>query len=782
MFFLMLAGAGLLSVVFLQMTQFQWLGVPFLLPATHLNTLMFLGLLLLAVGFRSLPENDPKVDLSRWVAYPLLAVVFAAAAWLRFYRINEPFGYYWDDPANCIMDPRNALDLHDYRILYPIGSREPLYTYVAAAVWSLIPWAKAIFIQRLAANLFNLLAIWILYRLGREVSGKRLVGLLLAAMVAASKPVLLQNLCGMNGLTLTFSVGLALLTQVKLFKKPNLAHFLEWGAALALGLYTYNAIRTWLPFLAVVSLGWILWKGKEEAKKAWVYASALVFFALYLGFFLDKMLFMGVDNPVSKLFGGSFSIWFFWQALFLVLLVQGYRLSKGANRQLCAWALGLLLAGVLSYPMALLPDAAKRIGSISLIPKQTSQIFTSQFFNLMVTQFESAVKALFIWGDDRADMNVIGDPFFDFQAVIFTLIGLVWTLIRPSWWKTFFFFCVWVGMVPRLLTSDPQSAKLLGALPALLLLAAMGLGRWIEGAWGKDWKNRWMGLALVLGLAAFWGWEVRATYLRVYEKWWYVQSDDVRLGQEISKDLPDKRVYASTVSGFGYMSPATQGVLHDGQDLYLFQNVNVIDVRPGAPRQDVVVFVSPRNQPVVDLLKKDFPKAQWSSAWQYYQTPGQGIPFTFRALIPADQIPEKPGKCFQFQVVPGNTWMRRIYVTYFGLCHGMIEREDLSPTLNPLTTDSGAHSNSAEGVWEAPADGDYTLSVFSPDTLQVWIDGNLALGFKAVNGAQKVAHTVFLKKGPHEVRYLAFLKMNLRFPDVTIKNQEANYTQVLGSQ
>ena len=765
------------------MPQFQWLGVPFALPPKHLNFLLYLGAAILAVGFWSLPSPDPKVNLPRWVAYPILAVIFAVGAYLRFYRIGESIGYYWDDPAYNIIDPRSVVDLHQFHILFPIGSREPLYPYVLSLVYWFFPDWKALVVQRVGANLFNFAAIWIFYLFGREVSGKRLVGLLMAAFVAVSKPILLQNLCGMGGLTLVFGVGLFLLFQYRVFRKPNLVHFLEWGAALAVGLYTYNAARAWTPFLAFILLAWILWRWRKE-QLSWPVKAILVLFILgFMPSYLDKMLFVLHNNPITKIWAGNFTLWFFWQAVFLGALVYGFRVSGEKGRHLCGWALALLITGILIYPLTTLPDAILRIASISLLPKSGAEMFSAKFFNLMTDQLTTTIKAIFITGEDRPDMNLVGDPFLDYHAAVWVVIGLAALAARPSWMKLFFFACAGVGLIPRILTIDPQSAKILGALPSLLLFAALAVGHWLEAAWGTNWKRRWMGILLVLGVVAFWGWEARGSYLRIFEKWWYVQTDDVHLAKQAEMDIPAKRVYLVGVNGFGYFSPATQGVLHDGEILYLFRDkgTNFIDVSPEEPRKDVVVFVSPRAPEIVNLLKKEFPRAEWTSSWQCYQTPGQGVPFSYRVLIAADQIPEKPGKSFQLRVVLGKAWLRRIYVTDFGLCRGMIQWEDRSPTLNPLSVEAGAHSNSAEGVWEAPADGDYTFSIYTPDVMKLLIDGKKIVDFISDDGFKKFSCKAHLIKGIHAVSFLTFLKVNLRFADVTIKNAAIGYEKVLGN-
>jgi hypothetical protein len=781
-FLIMVLGALLVGFVFLQMPQFQWLGVPFALPSRHLDFFLYLGAALLAVGFWLLPPSDPKANLPRWAAYPILAVIFAVGTWLRFYRIGEPIGYYWDDPAYNIIDPRSVVDLHQFHILFPIGSREPLYPYVLSLVYWIFPDWKGLVAQRVGANLLNLSSIWIFYLLGREVSGKRLVGLLMAALMAVSKPALLQNLCGMGGLSLLFGVGLFLLFQNRVFRKPNLAHFLEWGGALAVGLYTYNAARAWTPFLAFILLGWILWQWRGE-KLTWPVRVILFLFALgFMPSYLDKMLFVLHNNPITRIWSGSFSLWLFWQAGFLAALVYGFRVSGEKGRHLCGWALALLLTGILIYPLTTLPDAINRIASISLMPKTASDLFSSKFFDLMTGQLNSAIKAVFIWSEDRPDMNVVGDPFLDYHAAVWIVIGLAALAARPSWMKLFFFACAWVGIIPRIMTIDPQSAKMLGALPSLLLFAALAVGEWLEAAWAVAWKKRWMGILLVAGVAVFWAWEAKGTYLRVFEKWWYVQTDDVCLAKAAEPDiLAEKRVYLVGVSGFGYMSPATQGVLHDGEVLYLWRETNVIDVSPDEPRKDVVVFVSPRTAPTVERLKKEFPKAQWSTVWQYYQKPNEGQPFSYRVLIPADQIPEKPGKAFQVQVIPGVSWLRRVYVTGFGLCRGMIQWEDRSPTLNPLSQEAGAHSNSAEGVWEAPADGDYTFSMYTPDVMKLLIDGKKIVDFVSADGYERFSRKAHLTKGVHNVKFLTFLRVNLRFTEVTIKSAAIGYEKVLGN-
>lgn len=775
-------GVVLIGLAFLQVDAFSWFETPFKFLSKDFNFLLILGLALSAYGLRGLPASGSKMDLPRWVAYPILVFLFILGAYLRLYRLDQPIGDYWDDPAGGLTYSRNVLDLHAFYILFPVGALEPLYPYFVAFIWWLVPTWKAIFVQRFALSLLNLLGVWFFYRIGREVSGKRLVGLLLVAFMVASKPIVFQTISMLSGATLVFGVGLITLFQVRVFKKPDLWHFIQWGIVFALGLCCYNAIRTWVPFFAVVTLGWILWKSRKETT-TWPVRIVIFFFAVgFLSFFLDKMLSVGHDNFISRAFGGTFANWVFSQVLFLGALIYCYKSSGQKGKLLCSWALGLLVAGVLSYPLAMLPDAAQRITNISLLPKNSADIFTFKFLSFMIGQAQSAIKTFFIWGDDRADMNVVGDPFLDYHATVFVIVGLVWAAVRPTWWKTLLFCCAWVGIVPRLLTQDPHSGKLLGALPVLLLLSAMAFGQWIESAWDVSQKKRWMGILLIISLVLFWGWEVDGTFRRAYEKWWYVTGPDSKLSREIMKDMPEKRIYLVPAPGGSLFSPKSQSVLEDSQPLYNFQDVNAINVYANKTRKDVVVFVSPVSKVVVDKLKKEYPLAQWSPILQYYQTADEKVPFAYRVLIPTAQISEKPGKIFFFSVISNETWIRRIYLDGFGMARGMIDVEDASPTLNPVSQLAGGQCVSADGEWDAPADGRYIFSVNSPNFVQLWVDGKLLIDSKpAINKVGKEIDAIDLKKGPHAIRYVSYLKVQLLFADVTIRNPELKFEQILGS-
>lgn len=779
---LMLFGALLMGVLFLQLENFQWLapGLPVHIPKEQWNFLFIVAFLILAYGYRTMPVSE-HFEMPRWAAYPLLLVVLGTAAFLRLYHLGDPVPTYWDDEAMCVIDPRNVIDLHDFKITFPIGLREPLHGYVTALVWVLLPGLKPIVIQRLAACLFDLLAVYVFYLLGREVSGKRMGGVLLAALGAVSKPMIMQNLCGMGGVTLTLGVSLLLLFQNRVFREPKFSHFIGWGLAIAFGIYTYISIRPWVLFLTAVTILWILWTRRKD-KVQWKPLGLLALFALgYFMFYLDKLLYIFHGNPISAVWGGNGALWFGIQVAFLAGLIWVHNHFKGREKQLASLGLGLLLAGFLVHPLAMDPGISFKIRDIGM--KNPFFWFTPTGFSQIKTEFLNTITSLFVWGPDRADMNVVNDAFFDYHAVIWVMLGLAYAAARPSWIKGFFVLCALVGIVPHVMTSDPQSAKMLGSMPPLMLLGALAFQHWINGALSSKGLVRAMGVLLIAGTGAFWVWEGKGTFQRIYGDWWRITSPDVFVSREVTQLLPDHRVYLVPYGGMGFMSPAVQGVLHDGDPVYLFKNnENVIDVPEGEKRPDVAVIVFMSDHVVMDRLKKEFPKAVWNGRWQYYQTPGVGNAFMNDVVIPASEIPEKPGKLFRFRTVPAGGWKRRIYVTYYGLSRGMIQSEDISPTLNPVGVEAGAHSVSGEGVWEAPVDGTYSFAAYTPDVTQVFIDGQLVLGLvPGGSGAKHANEKAFFKKGPHQVLFLSFLKVNLIFPRITIKEPTTHYEQILGN-
>jgi hypothetical protein len=593
----------------------------------------------------------------------------------------------------------------------------------------------------------------------------------------------------MGPLTCPFAVSLYLWFQFRLFKKPTLGRFVQWGAVLALGIYTYNSIRPWAPFLIMITLVWLLWREKKDKENIrWsVKFFALFFTFCYLLFYLDNLLSAFHGNPVATLWAFSVPLWFFIQIIFLTTLIYGYRVSGEGGKRLCGWAMGVMLLGVLSYPIALHTEAALRIRNQSLLPASLGGWFSTEFISRMVSQARQAFGLLFVSGPDRSDMNVEGDAFFDYHADVLVLLGLIYAVVRPSWKKSFLVICGIVGCVPYLLTSIVYSAKELCAAVPFLLLAAFLLGHFIEVAWEVPTKKKWIGFLLVFVLLGYWSWEIKGTYERIYNKWWSaVTNDDVKVGQEALKVLPNNRVYLAPqteVKDTGFFDCEVMVVLLDRNPFYLLNLTNVINVCPLDKRKDVTIVVSPLSKIIVNRIKKEFPGAGWTSEWQYYQRSHDETPFLYSVTIPASDIPEKPGKMFQFNVVKGTFWHRYVYFYRLSLREGAIEYEDASPTLNspiPLFKSKG-QPVAADGEWAAPADGKYTFSINTADKTRIQVDDKVVIDSIHEGNPCPISNAFSIKKGSHHVRYSTYFAIGDHFSDVTIENKVINYKTILGS-
>ncbi len=783
--FILLGGILFLGLMMIQEPNFSWMGSPLAIQNPTLwGFLLVLGLVWVAYGLYRVPTEPVAADLSKRVAYSLLFVILAVAAYIRMFRADEAYSGYWADPGTEIADVRDMIDKHVFHIIFPGGGREPFYSWVAAAIWWCFPAFKALLAQRLTSNLINLVTIWLFYRVGREWTGKRLTGVLFAALGAASKPLILLDLSGMRVTTATFGVSLMLLGQVKLFQKKNLKHFLVWGAFLAASLYTYTIVRVLIPFLVLLTLIWVLRDKESQKAPGWIKAVCWVLFVLYFAFYCDSMLGVFYQNLISKIWASSLTLWFLWQCAFAGLFIWAYNQKAAAKAKwLLAWGMGLLLVGILSHPIALHPESAARISGQSLLPKSLAGWFSSEFIHNMSVWVGQTFSSLFYMGRGRSDMTVLNDCFFEFHAAIWVAMGLLYALVRPTPWKTFLVALTLVALVPYLLTTDLHAAKLLAASVPLLLLAALVMSLVVENFTRIKGRGTWPVIALVLGLLVFWGWELQTSYVRVYDKWWWeVWNDDVAVGRQADRFSPTAHVYLVRIPDNvphpnQFFDTNTQSVLHDVDPVYLFQPVNPIPVRRGEAKPNVVVLVSPLMKPLVAELKKEFPLSTWEPTWQYYQKSHNETPFLYTVQIPTDEIPDRPGKLFYYVAADPNAWIRRTYISRMCMREGVIDHEDASLTLNPFLSSQGGSPISMEKNWIAPEDGDYTFTLRSGDSAQLMVDGKeIFTIFPGSKGFETAR--LSLKKGVHQVHIAGYMT---GVPALKIENKSSNYLVDLGS-
>lgn len=266
-FFCLVAGWALVFVFFLGLQQFHpiYNPSPGLPPQNwwYLLPLFFTGLLLMAWSFKKIPVAGLEDDTGKWLSRFLLLLILGLAAFIRLYQANSVPGHYWNDFALPLNDASQISDYHQFFVGAPFEEGEPLYAYSLAVVMRFFPSLDGIFIQRLVLVFYDLAAILVFYALGREF-GKRRIGLLMASFGAISKAMLMIMLSYMRFGTIHVAIALVLLFSLRLYKKPSLAHFLQWAVAIGLGFYTYTAFRPMAAFFVFTMFFWILYRKKEE--------------------------------------------------------------------------------------------------------------------------------------------------------------------------------------------------------------------------------------------------------------------------------------------------------------------------------------------------------------------------------------------------------------------------------------------------------------------------------------------------------------------------------------
>ncbi|HVM32601.1 MAG TPA: hypothetical protein VMU88_05660, partial [bacterium] len=442
--------------------------------------------------------------------------IFAAAIFMRFQHIGEAPGAYWDDPAVCIIDPQGILNFHEYVMLFPLGQREPFFSYFLAGLWSLDPHAHAILIQRLGGAILDLAAVVVFYFAGKEAGGV-VTGLVAEAAAAFSKPLLIENLIGMTAVTVPLAVGLLLLTTIRLFKKQDWARFLQWALALGFAPYNYTPVRTWLPFIVTVVFLWIWFFKLKERPKAW--PEYILGWGLLL---VWNVLFLKVNNflPENLLsFAPSGKI---GAAAALLALFGFCAFGVARQKELARKSLlplffaGVALAAGIIYPLAAQPDIAVHTSGLSIFHNQETRTFhyENTLPAILIKKTMSSLISLFYGGQDRGDLNLPWDAFYEFHFAPLFMIGLAAFLNRPTWLKLFLLAASFVGISAHVLSIDPHSAKLVAAVAPMAILSGLGLQEFLAELFRRKARLRpWVAGFFVLYL----GWAFAGTYDRVWE-------------------------------------------------------------------------------------------------------------------------------------------------------------------------------------------------------------------------------------------------------------------------
>jgi hypothetical protein len=759
-FLFFMTGWVLLGLGFLSYPNFQYvLSKGFSYPLNQSLWLIGLGALVLFVSAMHLPEPANPKEIGSLTSKIILAVILLLAAFLRFHRPLDPPGSYWDDMAMEIIYGRNVLDFGEHYWIFPSGGSEAFFAYFSALVWIFQPDASGLYVQRLSTTLINLITLWVFYLLGKEVSGRK-AGLLMAALGALTQPFILMGIYWMRILSLSLAVSLCLLAFFKAARKPSLAHFLWFGAALGFGYFTYTPFRPMVPFFAVCLLLTVL--NRPEERKGgwtrWLFLATSTAACAYL--FLKVNGVLNSQNAALVLLSTPWVESLAVIGLFLLFVPVLKRVLDSHQGRLSLYCLGaFLLSQLLSHPTNR-GEITQKLGNLFQDINQTG---VAAMALSCLQRFALSVQTLFIGGPNRGDQGFLGDAFFDFPTVCVLVMGIIFAAARPDWKKVFLVLAAVVGMAPWFLTrTDPESGKLMGCIPPLFLLSALALNRLLDSLgtlrWGAILQRQAVILLAVLACLG-----ASLNFHKIYDRWAFnpqFAMCNAWVARQTAQDGASNRVYMSKARE-SFTTGAGQDVLQDGRETFLLQGSNPIFLANREKTRNVVAILAKDDNVSRQLIQKDFPNAKWRDVLRPSGQAAQDAPLIGKVLIPSDMIPETPGKFFyiQRQSFPG--WKRQYYNGHYGLARGPIEYEDRVeklgvPSPAPL---EGRVTCRVSGFYEAGSDGQVVFSTETRNYVRLKVDGKKLIDLKPSNDrASGITRSVNLGKGKHRVEIIVYFQ------------------------
>ncbi len=373
-----------------------------------------------------------------------LAFILLLAAALRLYRLDSLPPGLWFDEAWVSVQARDLSGQPAPPVYFAadFGGIHPAIVYLTAlARWLGGGHPLAIRYAVAAAGVLTValtfVALRAILRTGADAAASRTTALLGALILAITFPFLLLTRLGFETALPAIPACLVFTFLARAQQKQLPALNYAWaGLALGAGLYTYYSAR-FLPLAFTVALLWIAWSAGRFRRGLNGLVMAAVFAAV-------------VFLPLGVYF-----------------LQHGEQFTGRAGVS-TANTLG---SGAASVPRALLANLGNTLAGLSLPG----------------------------FGDELARHNLPGRPLFDpFLSLLFWL-GVVILARRPRQPRTALLFS-WAGvmLLPTILTDGaPTYTRMLGALPALAGVAAVGAGALLR--WSR---RRQLGRALLLaGLA-----------------------------------------------------------------------------------------------------------------------------------------------------------------------------------------------------------------------------------------------------------------------------------------
>lgn len=660
------------------------------------------------------------------------------------------------------------------------GKAPPLYDYYVLLLWKLLPSASAMVILRIASTLCNMGTVWLLYLAGKEIGGRK-TGILAAALGAISKPLLQYCLMNITLNFIPFCAALDFLFFFRLMKKPDMKHFLQWGAAVSFSSYSCNYIRHFIPLFLFGAFVWVYFQNKGRGlekpigRVMWATATMFLIFFLYTncGFPYDNWIARVID--VSGPFLPCLAV----GCLCLLTVAVLPRLVTEKNSKWFGWLAGSWLCVILCFPLMANDTIMARVNFFAVVPGQG--VLSIPYLLKTFEQAKASLLVLF-WKNTGDVMNTSGDSFFSFCENIVIALGLAFFFAKPNWKSFFIFITAIFGILPAVILTQVHTGRLLGCITPFFLLGALGLNSLLNGISLLPKGRVLYGMACVL-LFGFWLWSAQTAVSKIYDQWSEsILSKHVLASQEAYQDqrLGCRIYFGATLYG-GNASP-----INEGNKIFCWTPPNIIELAPNDKPQDIAVIFEPdsrddKGQPLKDRLTQEFPNAQWKELQAPWMPLSYG-PVLWRCLIPVGDISPSPGlsRCpalFDIRTAPVPNWDRQFSNGYFGLLFDLIDYEDKVTNVgDPSPRTLGGEAVRYNGIIHVNSGGSYVVDWKIANRTELKIDNRtlLNLYFPQTNKfglpwPEKIgSKSIHLDAGDHQVEVITCFQQSLNAPDISL--------------
>jgi hypothetical protein len=716
----------------------------------HLSTgwILAIGFVAMVWMWRRIPQTqESRWDISPWTARAWFWFFMALAVYLRVFDIEIPTGDWWDDHFIHTSDIRAIIDYRWHPIFFPSGARESFFPYLTAFLWSFSPQTTGLEIMQYSNTAIDLLSIWVFYLLGKEIAGRRMgviflgMGAICKLMVQVTKNQMGCDSCVLGG-------AIAILFLIRLVKKQDLLHFVEWGLAIGFGGYTYVPLRPWLPVMLGGVFLWVWSKPLERRFNVsrWILGPGLLIAWAFL--FVYKNGFLHVPFLVDFLTNKATLI--LTASLFMVCYLNIFlREKKEGFSKLFMWATGSFVVALVMTPAYLYPFYGSHVSSIAVFSKDmvsSMSVAWSQFLGnvrWVIPMFFGPVGA-------PVSLPWLGDSMYDFFVAACGLLGLAYFFARPKWIPAMTIVFLFVSFIPGIMSNGPHTQRYVASNTPLLLMAALGVNRlWLGVLQVK--YTRSINLFCAIAVIVFTSWQLYQN-MNIYKVWMSHRCQDALLYDQVMKEYPSHRVYLKFLENDHFYNTGMD-ILGDGKTVYTMQDSNPIDLKPGEAEKDLTIMVSGEDVTAQEKIEKEFPNIPWNKQFMFLQEPNS-VPFVWWVEVPFDRLKKSKKGLFHVRHASSSDWTRRYYGRY-GMGRGLIRYEDRARHWNdPLEAPKVIELNSSmriAGPLNIKTAGDYVFSFQTGNVFWVYLDGKKVLAQEHGESGGKKTYKTFLTLGVHQV-------------------------------